>query len=223
MNLYNYQLTNNSVGWGLLPVMLVFQAGYVLAEVPDLLSDVVPRVRIVNPINDADRVTISGDRPSQLNSCVDNGPVNGNLVLKNLMLVLKSSPEQQAALDAFSTAQQTPGAPEYHRWLTPEEFGSHFGIAGQDMDDIKNYLIGKGFSIDQIATGERSIMFSGKAIQVKNAFHTQIHRYVCRGEKHIANESDPQIPAALADVVGGITNLNDFHSHAMSGNLIYQF
>lgn len=132
-----------------------------------------------------------------------------------MMLILKSSPEQQSALDAFSRAQQTPGAPEYHRWLTPKEFDSHFGVASQDMDAIKNYLIGKGFSIDQIATGGRSIMFSGTAVQVKNDFHTDIHHYGCQEEKHIANESDPQIPAALSDVVGGIINLNDFHSHSL--------
>ena len=215
MNLFDYQRTSKAVGWRLLPVMLFFQAGHVLAEVPDSLSDVVPRARIVDPINEADQVTISGSRSSQLDSCIDKGPVDGNLILKDMMLVLKSSPEQQAALDAFSTAQQTPGAPEYHRWLTPQEFGSHFGIASQDMDTIKNYLIGKGFKIDHIAAGGRSIMFSGTAVQVKNAFHTDIHHYVCQGEKHIANEIDPQIPAALSDVVGGIINLNDFYSHSL--------
>jgi hypothetical protein len=219
MNLYHYQHPHKALGWRLLPVMLVFQAGHVLAEVSDALSDVVPRVRIVKPINDADQVTLGGNRPPLLDICVDKGGVDGNLLLKNMMLVLKSSPEQQTRLDAFSTAQQTAGSPDYHHWLTPEEFASHFGIADQDMQIIKNYLTSKGFSINQIASGGRGIMFSGKAIQVKNAFHTEIHHYVCQGEKHIANESDPQIPAALSQVIGGIINLNDFHSHAMSGKL----
>jgi subtilase family serine protease len=149
-----------------------------------------------------------------LDDSEDKGAVDGNLLMKNMLLILKSSPAQLAALDAFSQAQQTPGAAEYHRWLTPEEFAAHFGVAGQDLATLKNYLIAQGFSIDEIAAGGRSIKFSGTAAQVKNAFHTEMHHYVWRGENHIANNSNPQIPAALADVVDGIVNLHDFHSRS---------
>jgi subtilase family serine protease len=37
-----------------------------------------------------------------------------------------------------------------------------------------------------------------------------MHRYVVRGEQHVANASDPQIPVALARVVAGIASFNDF-------------
>jgi len=53
------------------------------------------------------------------------------------------------------------------------------------------------------------IDFSGTAGQVRTAFHTEIHNLVVNGKNHIANISDPQIPAALAAVVG-IVSLHDF-------------
>ena len=54
------------------------------------------------------------------------------------------------------------------------------------------------------------IDFSGTAGQVRSAFHTDIHRLNVKGEKHIANMSDPKIPAALEPAVAGVVSLHDF-------------
>ena len=212
MNLPDTMFACKFTVWRLLLCLLMFQVGQALAEVPDSVASVLPHARISQPIDNANRVMLSGHLLPQLDTGEDQGPVDGNLQLKNMMLVLKSSPQQQAALETFATAQQTPGAPEYHRWLTPEEFGSHFGVADQDLAFIKNYLISQGFSIDQIPAGGRSIIFSGTATQVKKAFQTEIHHYVWQGEQHIANAGNPQIPAALTGVISGIGNLHDFFS-----------
>jgi subtilase family serine protease len=55
-----------------------------------------------------------------------------------------------------------------------------------------------------------SIRFSGTAAQVENAFHTEIHNLEVKGVQHIGNMSDPQIPAALAQVVVGVKSLHNF-------------
>ena len=111
MNSLDYQRTSKAVGWRLLPVMLFFQAGHVLAEVPDSLSDVVPRARIVDPINEADQVTISGSRSSQLDSCKDKGHVDGNLILKDMMLVLKSRRNNRLRWTHFPQLSKHPELP----------------------------------------------------------------------------------------------------------------
>jgi subtilase family serine protease len=214
MGSYNRQYLNKSVRCGLLLIILVFQVGSVLAGTPPSLVGVEPHARITRKINDVDRVKLVGNRLAELDSSTDKGAVDGNLLLKNMMLVLSSSPEQLAALELYSKAQQTPGATEYHRWLTPQEFASHFGVASQDLSVIRNYLISHGFSIDEIQAGRRSLTFSGTVAQVKKVFHTEIHHYEWKGEQHIANNSDPQIPAALSGVVRGVINLHDFHSRA---------
>ena len=59
------------------------------------------------------------------------------------------------------------------------------------------------------------IDFSGTAGQVRAAFHTEIHQLNVKGAKHIANMSDPKIPAALAPAVSGVVSLHDFLPHAM--------
>jgi subtilase family serine protease len=55
-----------------------------------------------------------------------------------------------------------------------------------------------------------TIDVSGTAGQVRDTFHTEIHQYAVNGKAHVANASDPQIPAALAAAVAGVVSLNDF-------------
>ena len=77
----------------------------------------------------------------------------------------------------------------------------------------------KGFSINLI--GPRSIDLSGTTGQVHNTFKTEIHYLDVAGVRHIANMSDPQIPAALAPAVAGIVSLNDFKPHPMKLGIPY--
>ncbi len=55
-----------------------------------------------------------------------------------------------------------------------------------------------------------SINFTGTAGQVTKAFRTGIHFLEVDGVRHFANMSDPQVPAALAPAVAGVSGLNDF-------------
>src|SRR5439155_1638886 len=59
------------------------------------------------------------------------------------------------------------------------------------------------------------IEFSGNVMIVRNAFHTEIHRYFVNGEEHQANVSEPQIPVALTPVVAGVVSMHSFPRKAM--------
>jgi pseudomonalisin len=127
-----------------------------------------------------------------------------------MILYLQPSPEQQADLDALTDAEQDSASPLYRRWLTPAEYGSRFGASPADLAQIVAWLRDHGFAIDEIPAGASLIQFSGTAGQVEEAFHTPMRRYRVNGVEHLANSQDPQIPAALAGVVGGVVSLHDF-------------
>jgi subtilase family serine protease len=54
------------------------------------------------------------------------------------------------------------------------------------------------------------VEFSGTAAQVREAFHTEVHALDVGGVRHIANMSDPAIPAGLTPVIAGVHALHDF-------------
>ena len=169
-----------------------------------------PTVRIVNPIDETQLVALKGNTHPAANAKNDRGPVSPTLSMTDLILVLSRSPQQQAAFNKFVADQYTATSPDYHHWLEPEEVGTNFGPSQIDIATISNWLTGHGFTIDEVSKDRMTIHFSGTAGQVESTFHTEIHNLEVAGVPHIANMSDPQIPAALAPAVVGVKALHNF-------------
>jgi Pro-kumamolisin, activation domain/Bacterial Ig-like domain (group 3)/Putative Ig domain len=141
----------------------------------------------------------------------DLGRVPDNFPQEHVLMMLNRSTGQQTALDQLVQEQHDPRSPKFHKWLTPEQYGSLFGPSADDIQRITAWLKQQGFTVNNVATGGLFVDFSGTAGQVMQAFHTEIHRYRIHGQPHYANASDPYIPAALAPVVSGFRALNDLH------------
>ena len=175
------------------------------------------RDRIVNFIDDENRVTLRGNRHPLAIANYDAGAVEPAFPMEHMILTLLPDATQQGALDRLLDAQHEPASPYYHQWLTPEQYGERFGVSETDAAQVTAWLQAHGMNVEEITAGHSSIIFSGTAAQIEDAFRTEIHSYNIRGELHHANANDPQIPAALAGVVGGIVSLHDFRSNAMHG------
>ncbi len=169
-----------------------------------------PAARIVDQIDEGRVVALKGNTVPAATSANDQGAVRPDLRLTDMIMVLRRSQEQQAAFDEFVAGQYDASSPDFHHWLEPAEVGEKFGPAPADIATITNWLAGHGFSVDEVSKDRLSIRFSGTAAQVRSAFRTEIHNLSVRGEHHIANMSDPQIPEALSPVIAGIKALHDF-------------
>ena len=172
-------------------------------------APVVPS-RVVSRVDDSKLVELKGNTHFLARAQYDKGRVDPQLPMERMQLVLQRSAEQEAALEAFMAEQTDPKSPNYHHWLEPEEFGALYGPSDSDIAAVTNWLANRGFRVDSVAKGRVTIEFSGTALQVQDAFHTEMHNYVVNGKAHIANDRDPQIPEALAPVVTGIASLHDF-------------
>jgi hypothetical protein len=169
-----------------------------------------PASRITQQIDPNRRVTLEGNTPALTRGALDRGPAPSSLLESRMLLVLARSDEQEQALRQLLEEQQTAGSPNFHKWLTPEEFGQKFGPSDADLQTVTTWLLNSGFQVTEVSPGRNVIEFSGTAGQLRQVFHTDIHKYVIHGAEHWANANDPQIPAALAPVVKGIASLNNF-------------
>jgi hypothetical protein len=166
--------------------------------------------RILSPIDENRLVHLARNTHPLARSEFDRGAAPDSLALDRMLLVLTLSPDRQQALTTFLAAQQDKASTQYHKWLTPQQFGARFGVADEDVTKITGWLASHGFQINRVSNGKNVIEFSGNAGQVRQAFHTEIHKYVVNGKAHWANSKDPEIPSALASVVGGVSTLYDF-------------
>jgi subtilase family serine protease len=165
---------------------------------------------VTQAIDETNLVTLTGNTHPAATAANDRGAVSANLVLDHMYLQLNRPPAVQAAVDALVDALHDPKSAQFHHWLTADQVASRFGPSEHDVAAVSAWLESHGFTINVVYGANGVIDFSGPADAVKQAFHTEIHNLSVKGAPHIANMSDPKIPAALAGAVHGVASMNDF-------------
>jgi subtilase family serine protease len=128
----------------------------------------------------------------------DQGGVGPEQQLSGVALTFRLSPSQQADLQELLREQQDRSSPNYHRWLTPEQYAARFGMTSNDLAKVTSWLQSQGLRIDSVSRNRNEISFSGSVGQVEYALQTELHQYVIDGEQHMANASDVSLPEAFA-------------------------
>jgi subtilase family serine protease len=172
-------------------------------------------VLIHQNVDDSKLVVLSGNLRPEASKKNDRGAVPDSYRMEHMMLQLRRSAEQEVQLQKLIDELHDSSSPLFHQWLTAREYGEQFGLAQQDLDTISRWLESRGFTVNAVYENRLLIDFSGTADKVRNAFHTEIHRLNVSGVEHIANMSEPRIPAALAEAVVGVVSLHDFSPHTM--------
>jgi subtilase family serine protease len=192
--------------WFLFLMVSVVSLQLVFAAVPD---------RIAQSIDSHHVTALAKSVHAHAQPQYDRGRVEPSLALSYITMLLSPSASQQKALERLLAQQQDPASPNYHKWLTPEQYADRFGLSPNDVQRLTTWLKSQGFTILRVGGGRNSIVFKGTAAQVESAFQTEIHRYEVNGEQHLANSSPLMIPAALSGIVSGVMGLHDFRPKPM--------
>ena len=180
---------------------LLFAAGVVQAQTQ-------AQSRILTPIKNEERFTVAGSTSPLLKASVDNGRMTGGQNLGRMLLMLSPTADQDQQAADLIAALHDSSSPSYHKWLTPAQYGQQFGVGAEDAAKVQQWLQTQGMTVHEISQSRRFIVFSGTVGQVEQAFSTEMHTYSYKNTKFIANSTEVQIPAALAQVVKGVVRLH---------------
>src|SRR5438034_711418 len=169
---------------------------------------------ITRAIDNRERMTLGGHLHPKALAENDQGRVSPSMEVSYVTIALAQTASQQAELETLLAEQQMPGSPNYHRWLTPDEYAHRFGVSDEDLNKIATWARGQGLTVAAVARGRNWISVSGPAAQMEQAFQTELHHYLdlADGEIHFANATEPSVPAAMGSVVRSIRGLNDFRA-----------
>ncbi len=165
---------------------------------------------IKGPIEDARRVRLTGHVHPMAKAENDLGPLDPSETLPAVTFVLQQTPEQQADLDRLLAAQQDPVSPDYHRWLTPEQYADRFGASSDDVAKIAAWLAQYNLQVTSVGRARASVAFTGTVADIEQALQISFHRYSGNTRTHFANTAEPSLPVALQTAVRGIRGLHDF-------------
>ena len=183
-------------------------------------TDATPAVRIKGKIDASNRVQIQGHVPGVVKSgaAKDLGRLAASTPAEHLVMVLKSSDEQKHELRRVLDTMHDKKTSNYHQWMTPDEFGQHFGVHDDDIATLKSWLTSQGFTVEDVSKSKRVLHFSGTTGQLENAFNIEMHQYSVDGELHVSNNRELSVPKAISPVVAGVTTHNFFRKAHM-GNV----
>jgi Pro-kumamolisin, activation domain len=109
-----------------------------------------PRPLITQPIVETSLVRLFGNVRPEANTTNDRGRVPDSLLMEHMFLQLQRRPAQEQALKQLIDELHDPRSPNFHRWLTPSQFGAQFGPAPADIERITTWLLGHGFTVNVV-------------------------------------------------------------------------
>ena len=172
-----------------------------------------PINRISQAIDDRETVVLRGNVKPLLQAATDQGRMDGGTPL-TISMVFKKTAAQEADLEKLLAELQDRSSPNYHKWLTPQQFADRFGMSPSDIATVSNWLQSQGFKVERVANSRTQVWFSGPVSKMETVFRTEMHQYEMKGESHFANATELSVPASLGDVVLGFHNMDDFRPRA---------
>jgi subtilase family serine protease len=203
-----------SLSFPLLSALAVLAAGASVAQAAGQQAASSPAARLGAEISSSQMTALPATKRSAALAQYETGRLASGTKLQGISIYFTRTQSQEADLKTLMAAQQNPASPLYHQWLTPEQFASRFGMSDADLAKVQSWLEQQGFSVDSVNRGKDTIRFSGNAGQVESAFNTELHTYTIKTaqgvENHFAPSTALSVPSAIAGVVLGIRNLDDF-------------
>ncbi|HLX55644.1 MAG TPA: S53 family peptidase, partial [Ktedonobacteraceae bacterium] len=128
---------------------------------------------------------------------------------QQLNLSLGLQPPNTAALNALLGSIYDPQSPQFHQYLTPDQFEALFAPTPDEAQQVVSYLQSQGMTVTNVASNNMLIDASGTVAQVEQAFSTTINNYQLGSQVFYANATPPVVPAAISQLITSIGGLDD--------------
>jgi len=119
-----------------------------------------------------------------------------------MVMTFKQSPEQAAQLSQLLMRSTKSSSANYHKWLTPEQFGDRFGLSSGDLSKVNACLFRRALRWNA-GPAPQLDRFQRLSPSGLGCPCTAIHRYDISGKMRFANTAPPSVPEAFSDVISG--------------------
>jgi kumamolisin len=153
--------------------------------------------------------TASATPNAKLANATDLGPSDTSQTI-TATVVLKIHNQQD--LENYIQETVTPGSSHYHKYLSVNQFRSHYAPSNGDINKVIHYFAQYG--IQASAYQDNLVLhLNGTVDQFQKALNVDIHDYNKNGKKVHSPKSPAKVPSALLDQVLVVTGLDNIASY----------
>ena len=159
---------------------------------------------VTSPVVAGDATTmLEGNHPDEAAEIAESAAASSRPLAMHLTMAIRN----RAELDRVLADQQNPTSPDYHHWLTPDEFTNRFGPTDADLAKVTRWLTRKGFAVQSADAHTRIVSFTGTVASAETAFGVKIA--ATADGRMFANTADPIVQADLAPLIESIRGLDN--------------
>jgi len=154
----------------------------------------------------AGAVSLRGHVPAAVSRSRATGRLQG---ATNLNLAIGLPLRNQAALDSLLRQLYDPASPNYHQFLTPDEFTARFGPTEQDYQKVIDFAKAAGLTVTRTHGNRMLVDVSGKVSDIEKAFHVTMRTYQhpTEARQFYAPDVEPSISAGVPVLhISGLDN-----------------
>jgi kumamolisin len=126
-----------------------------------------------------------------------------------LRVVFALRPPHMAEEEEFLQELHTKGSPNFHHFLTPEEWDSRFAPSAADEQAVVDWAQSEGFTVTHRFPDRLLVDLEATVGTIEGALGVTINRYQVGAETLFSNDRDPVIPPSLAGIVYSVQGLNN--------------
>ena len=164
---------------------------------------------------DASVISIGATATRHVPLAVSNGAaalVSNLDTQKRLRLALSLQQRNQAELDQLLRDLQDPRSPQFHKYLSVEEYTARFAPTQQDYDTVVAWAKANGLTVTGTAANRRLIDVEGPVETINRAFKVKMGNYNHPTENRTFFAADREpTPVGLSVPLLHISGLDNFH------------
>ncbi len=125
-----------------------------------------------------------------------------------LRLVIGLQPPNMEQEETFLRELQTKGSPEFHHFLTAEEWSKRFDPSEEDEQAVVDWAKSQGLTVAHRFPNRLLVDVEGPVSTIEKAFNLTINNYQLAGKSFFSADRDPEIPSSLTSVIQSVGGLN---------------
>lgn len=141
---------------------------------------------------------------------------------QSLKLALNLPLRNEAELDSLIQSIYDPSSPNYHHYLTSEEFTERFAPTQADYDAVVGWAKVNGFNVTTIVPNRRLVDVEAPVDTINHALHIKLgnYRHPTENRTFFAPDREPTVNLGVPLLkITGLTNVNLPHNHMRRGTI----
>jgi subtilase family serine protease len=153
-------------------------------------------------------VALPGHLPKQVEdgSATPTGHYNSEQMIRLTIGLQTLHPAEE---EQFLQELQTKSSPQFHKYLTADQWNARFAPSVQDEQAVVNWAQSQGLTVTHRFPHRLLVDVEGTMGTIEKALNVTMNSYQIGTTSYFSNDRNPQIPASLNGIVHDIEGLNN--------------